>query len=55
LGGNRTCTSVLLGEVRYVRLGEVRYALMVRNVLRVLEIVIARHWNKGFLDVFKQI
>ncbi len=47
LGGNRTCRRLLLGEVRY--------ALIVRHVLRVVEIVIARLWNKGFLDVFKQI
>jgi hypothetical protein len=36
------CPPQGLGEVRYVRLGEVRYALIVRHVLRVVEIVIAR-------------
>ena len=46
LGGNRTCRSVLLREVRYVLLGKVRYALIV------IEIVIARRWNKRIFRCF---
>ncbi len=57
LGGNRTCRSVLIDEVQLALIDEVRYALIVRNVL--VDIVIARHWNirteknQMFLNIFR--